>query len=83
MFFLYSLLLSVGFVVLLPRFLFQKKYAAGFRQRFGHLPDFAVNERPVMWLHCVSVGETNAARPLVVELKKTFPNIVWSFPLRP
>ena len=26
-----------------------------------------------MWLHCVSVGETNAARPLVAEFKKNFP----------
>jgi len=73
MFFLYSFLLTVAFVVLLPRFLFQKKYAAGLRQRFGHLPRFEANEKPVMWLHCVSVGETNAARPLVKELKKNFP----------
>ncbi len=26
-----------------------------------------------MWLHCVSVGETNAVRPLVRELKENFP----------
>jgi 3-deoxy-D-manno-octulosonic-acid transferase len=74
MFFLYSFLLSVAFVVLLPRFLFQKKYATGLRQRFAHLPDFQATDRPVMWLHCVSVGETNAARPLVKELKKNFPD---------
>ncbi len=73
MFFLYSFLLTVGFILLLPRFLFQKKYAAGLRQRFGRLPEFVQDERPVMWLHCVSVGETNAARPLVKELKKKFP----------
>lgn len=73
MFTLYSFLLSVAFVALLPRFLFQKKYAAGLRQRFGKLPEFDADERPIMWLHCVSVGETNAARPLVKELKKTFP----------
>lgn len=73
MFFLYSFLLTVGFVVLLPRFLFRKKYAASFRQRFGHLPDFDAQGKPVIWLHCVSVGETNAARPLVKELKKNFP----------
>ncbi len=73
MFLLYSFLLTVGFVVLLPRFLFQKKYAAGFRQRFGKLPAFELDERPVLWLHCVSVGETNAARPLVKSLKENFP----------
>jgi 3-deoxy-D-manno-octulosonic-acid transferase len=73
MFLLYSFLLTVGFIILLPRFLFQEKYAAGLRQRFGNLPDFQASEKPLMWLHCVSVGETNAARPLVEELKKNFP----------
>ncbi|MBA3784039.1 MAG: 3-deoxy-D-manno-octulosonic acid transferase [Acidobacteria bacterium] len=73
MFLLYSFLLTVGFLVLLPRFLFQKKYAAGFRQRFGNLPAFDAEGKSVCWLHCVSVGETNAARPLVRELKKNFP----------
>jgi 3-deoxy-D-manno-octulosonic-acid transferase len=73
MFLLYSFLLTVGFIILLPRFLFQEKYQAGWRERFGNLPDFQESEKPLMWLHCVSVGETNAARPLVEELKKTFP----------
>ena len=73
MFFLYSFLLTVGFIVLLPRFLFQVKYAAGLRQRFGKLPDFQSSGKPVLWLHCVSVGETNAARPLVKKLKDHFP----------
>jgi len=73
MFLLYSFLLTVGFIILLPRFLFQKKYAAGLRQRFGKLPAFEKDTRRVIWLHCVSVGETNAARPLVKALKKEFP----------
>lgn len=73
MFLLYSFLLTVGFILLLPRFLFQAKYAAGLRQRFGKLPDFQIGGKPVLWLHCVSVGETNAARPLVVKLKEAFP----------
>ena len=73
MFLLYSFLLTIGFLVLLPRFLFQPKYAAGLRQRFGKLPAFQQNGKPVLWLHCVSVGETNAARPLVKEIKEHFP----------
>lgn len=73
MFQLYSFLLTLGFLILLPRFLFQPKYAAGLRQRFGKLPEFKQNGKPVIWLHCVSVGETNAARPLVKEIKKRFP----------
>lgn len=58
-----------------PIFLLKReKYAAGFWQRFGYLPDFVKNENPVLWIHCVSVGETNAAKPLVEKLKKRFPN---------
>lgn len=74
MFLLYSFLLTVAFVVLSPRFLFRKKYAASLRQRFGKLPAFEPNRQPVLWLHCVSVGETNAARPLVKSLKGRFPD---------
>ncbi|HEX8249743.1 MAG TPA: 3-deoxy-D-manno-octulosonic acid transferase [Pyrinomonadaceae bacterium] len=73
MFLLYSLLLAIGFLAFLPRFLFQKKYAASFSERLGNLPDFDAEERPVVWLHCVSVGETQAARPLVRELLEKFP----------
>jgi 3-deoxy-D-manno-octulosonic-acid transferase len=56
-----------------PMFLFRReKYASGFWQRLGNYPEFNPDLRPVIWLHCVSVGETNAARPLVDELLKTF-----------
>ncbi|MEJ7701901.1 MAG: glycosyltransferase N-terminal domain-containing protein [Pyrinomonadaceae bacterium] len=50
------------------------KYAAGFWQRLGLLPEFVPNEKDVLWIHCVSVGETNAARPLVTELINNFPD---------
>jgi len=74
MFFLYSFLLTIGFIALLPLFILRRgKYAAGFWQRLGFLPEFEQDERKVLWLHCVSVGETNAARPLVKELIENFP----------
>jgi len=77
MFFLYSLLLTISFLFLLPRFLLDAwrkgKYAAGFWQRLGSLPEFPRGEKPVIWLHCVSVGETNAARPLVKKILENFP----------
>ncbi len=73
MFILYSFLLTVGYILLSPLFLLRKdKYAAGFWQRFGYLPKFEHNGKPVIWLHCVSVGETNAARPLVEELTEHY-----------
>lgn len=74
MFQIYSFLLTVGFILMSPIFLLKRaKYAAGFWQRMGYLPEFTQNENPVLWIHCVSVGETNAAKPLVEELKKQFP----------
>jgi 3-deoxy-D-manno-octulosonic-acid transferase len=76
MYFIYSLLLAVGFLVLLPRFLYDAfrhgKYVAGFRERLGTLSP--VTGQPLIWIHCVSVGETQAARPLVLELRKQLPN---------
>ena len=78
MFFLYSLLYTIGFLLLLPRFLFDAlrkgKYAAGFWERFGYLPEVEFEGKPVLWLHSVSVGETNAARPIVKELLREFPD---------
>ncbi len=76
MYLAYSLLLTLGFVVLIPHFLFQAlahgKYLAGLRQRLGAVPQ--LNGKPVIWLHCVSVGETQAARPLAQRLKQEFPH---------
>lgn len=63
---------------MLPLFLlsaiFRGKHAAGFFQRLGFLPAFKPDRRSVIWLHCVSVGETNAARPIVEELKAALPD---------
>ena len=75
MYLAYSLLLSLGLFVLIPHFLFQAlahgKYITGLRQRLGAVP--RTNGKPVIWLHCVSVGETQAARPLAQRLKREFP----------
>lgn len=74
MFFLYSFLLTVAFFLLSPLLLIRReKYAAGFWQRLGSLPDFDSEGKPVVWLHCVSVGETQAARPLVKALSEEYP----------
>lgn len=77
MYFLYSFLLAVGFLILLPRFLFDAlrhgKYAAGFWERLGGVPPIDAAGRRVIWLHCVSVGETQAARPIVEELLAAHP----------
>jgi 3-deoxy-D-manno-octulosonic-acid transferase len=77
LYFLYSILLLIGVVALLPRFLFDAarhgKYAAGFWERLGIVPP--VNGKNVVWLHCVSVGETQAARAVATQLLARFPSI--------
>jgi len=79
MFLVYSIVYTIGFVVLLPRFLFDAvtkgKYAAGFKQRLGFIPKFDSKGKKVVWLHCVSVGEANAARPLAAKIKENFPDL--------
>src|SRR5687768_8113537 len=78
MYFIYSLLLGLAFLILLPRFLVDAfrhgKYVAGFRERLGRVSPIENDGRPVIWIHCVSVGETQAARPLVQRLRQRFPN---------
>jgi len=77
MYLFYSVLLTIGLIALLPRFLVDAfrhgKYIAGFRERLGNLPAIETGKRPLVWLHCVSVGETEAARPLVRMLIDRFP----------
>ena len=78
MYFIYSLLLGFGFLILLPRFLLDAlrhgKYVVGFRERLGSLAPVTKDGRRVIWIHCVSVGETRAAQPLVRGIKERFPN---------
>src|SRR5262249_26324262 len=77
MYLLYSVLFTISFVLLLPWFLFRAlrdgKYVAGFRERLGNLTP-KESEKPRIWIHCVSVGETRAARSLLLELKQLLPS---------
>ncbi|HKO44979.1 MAG TPA: 3-deoxy-D-manno-octulosonic acid transferase [Pyrinomonadaceae bacterium] len=79
MYFIYSVLLSIAFLILLPRFLFDAlrhgKYVAGFRERLGDVQPIINSHTPLVWIHAVSVGEAQAARPLVRELKTRFPDM--------
>lgn len=77
MYLIYSSLLTVGFLFLLPRFaidaLRSGKYITGLDERLGRLPKLSATGGPLIWLHCVSVGETEAARSLVRTLRQTLP----------
>src|SRR4051812_48325734 len=78
MYLLYSFALTLGFLILLPKFLVDAirhgKYASSLGQRLGNIPAIERARRPVIWLHSVSVGETQAARPLVTEIISRFPS---------
>lgn len=78
MYFFYSLLLTLGFIAMLPRFAIDAmrsgKYVTGLRQRLGQLPTIDRTGKQVIWLHCVSVGETQAAQSLVRALRTEFPS---------
>ena len=73
--FLYTVLLYLllPFVPLklLWRGMRQPAYLQHWSERFGF---YAIKTtQPIIWLHCVSVGETRAAEPLVKELGKRYP----------
>jgi len=52
----------------------QPEYLRHWRERFGYYPAISRSDKPVIWLHCVSVGETRAAEPLVHELQRRNPH---------
>ena len=73
--FVYSLLLYLALPLvplkLLWRGIKQPAYRAYWGERFGF---YAIKiTKPVIWLHCVSVGETRAAEPLVRALQLQYP----------
>ena len=55
---------------------------AAFGERFGFIPAvhrLRKGDRPVIWLHAVSVGETIAARPLLKALRSHYPDHAIAF----
>lgn len=77
MYLLYSLVLSLLFVALLPYFIYKAarrgKYSGSFKERLGLLPaSLRADSRETIWVHAVSVGEFLAARPLITQLRSHF-----------
>src|SRR2546425_486363 len=80
MYFAYSLLTLVVFVVISPYFVYQairyKKYIGSLRQRLGFLPiSFNIDGDDSIWIHAVSVGEVLTARAIAADLKTRYPRL--------
>jgi len=80
MYFLYTLLILVFFVLVSPYFLYQairyKKYIGTLGQRLGYLPvSFNLDGDDSIWIHAVSVGEVLTARAIAAEFKSRYPRL--------
>jgi 3-deoxy-D-manno-octulosonic-acid transferase len=80
MYFLYSVLIVLFFIVTSPYLLYQavryRKYVTSLRQRLGMLPvSFNVDADESIWIHAVSVGEVLTARALLQELRERYPRL--------
>ncbi len=85
---LYSLILYLATPLILLRLLWRARRQAAYREhlgeRFGFYPALAdekklsaknpPDQKPLIWLHAVSVGETRAAEPLVHALSERWPD---------
>jgi 3-deoxy-D-manno-octulosonic-acid transferase len=65
------LLLPYIFLRLLWRAHKQPEYLRHLGERFGFYS--TPSDKPIIWLHTVSVGETRAAQSLIARLRKTYP----------
>lgn len=75
--YLYSALFYLCFPFVLLRMLWRSRRAPAYRQRlserFGFFSADFGRDTPVIWLHAVSVGETQAAAPLIEDLLQGYP----------
>lgn len=79
MYFIYSLIYTLAFLVLIPYFLVREliypRYWRSLFQRFGSIPrEVNSNRKKSIWVHAVSVGEVLAAKSLIGALQKGYPD---------
>lgn len=78
---LYDILLHLCLIVLTPYFLIKMlvsgKYRGSINERFAFYDVMAgpKDDRPVVWFHAVSVGETRAVMPLLKRFKEARPEV--------
>ncbi len=73
---LYSFLLSASLPLAYGRLLWRSRHAPAYRQRWPQRLGFSTPGPPGgVWLHAVSVGEVNAALPLIDALRQAHPDL--------
>jgi 3-deoxy-D-manno-octulosonic-acid transferase len=75
----YEILLYLLALIALPKMMyermFKEKYQESFAQRFGaDFPAINKGDRPLVWIHAVSMGETKAVSALAKQIKKEYNN---------
>ncbi len=71
---LYSFIFTLLLPLILLRLYLRERKSPAYRERLSER--FGFGERikaPVIWLHAVSVGEVQAAKPLITRLQKQYP----------
>lgn len=75
---LYHALWIVVCILFLPllvyRMLLHPRYRAGLKERTGRVPRLD-SDRPVVWVHGVSVGEIRAAGRVIERLERSYPHL--------
>lgn len=69
---LWRCLLPFAWLRLWWRGIAEPGYRRNIAERFGRYPPRS-DDRPTIWIHAVSVGETRAAQPLITQLARDFP----------
>lgn len=77
MFIFYDLISIIFILCYLPFFLLRKKYHRGLLMRFGIFARSAIDkvrDKKIIWIHAVSVGETQSIATLIRNLKQEYPD---------
>jgi 3-deoxy-D-manno-octulosonic-acid transferase len=79
MLFFYSLALLAALVASAPYWLYcmaaSGRHREGLRERLGFVPNRLLRDRPIIWVHAVSVGEVLAAGRLIEDLGAEIPGV--------
>ena len=72
---IFYLALPLYFLRLLIRSFKSPEYLKRWNERWGVSSDSPSENRKVLWVHAVSVGEVNASIPLIRSMLETYKNI--------